>query len=487
MASTFYIQNLFTRGIKRCAEVAGLFRLRPYDTATPEGRSKERLRRITLTAAASAFARIVSMGAPLVTVPLVLHDLGPERYGLWMAVTSITGMFVFADLGLGNGLLTAVSGAHGRDDYAEIRRCVSSAFFVLCVSAALMSLAFFAVQPFVPWQKVLKISSADMLNDCGTVLAITMAGFFASVPLGVVQRIQLGLQEGYQSNLWQCGASLLNLLLILTAVRLKASLPELVLCSTIVQPIIALLNGAVYFGRQHPQFMPRWGDFHWLTARRLLKQGVGFFSVSALMALGISSDNLVVASQLGLHAVALLSVPAKVTAILGTVASMVYMPLWAANGEAMARGDVDWVRRNTYRVIKINLTLVTLAGLFFVLAGPIVLRLWVGSAVCPGLSVFLSLACWLLVTSTANPLFMVLNARGLIVEQVKLYAVFAAISIPLKFALASRWGVAGVVWASVMAYALIVLPYVWWRVARLLAVAAQTTGPHNRPGHLPPK
>ena len=77
---------------------------------------KERLRRALLTSTSAVIARVISMAGPLITVPLALRYLGHERYGLWMTVTAMVGMFTFADLGLGNGLMTEVSQAEGKGE-----------------------------------------------------------------------------------------------------------------------------------------------------------------------------------------------------------------------------------------------------------------------------------------------------------------------------------------------------------------------------------
>src|SRR5580693_5619124 len=115
----------------RLRSLLSIIKLKPFDTATADGRSKERLRRALLTSATAVIARVISMAGPLITVPIVIRYLGQEQYGLWMTVTSLIGMFIFADLGLGNGLMTAISQADGRGDTQESRRCIASTLFAL--------------------------------------------------------------------------------------------------------------------------------------------------------------------------------------------------------------------------------------------------------------------------------------------------------------------------------------------------------------------
>src|SRR5439155_16672913 len=112
--------------------------LRPFDTASQTGRSHERHRRVAWTALTSAMAQAMSLVTLLITAPLSLDYLGVERYGLLITITSFAALFNFADLGIGNGLINAVSSAHGRDDPQEVAVAVSSAFFVLCAVALIL-------------------------------------------------------------------------------------------------------------------------------------------------------------------------------------------------------------------------------------------------------------------------------------------------------------------------------------------------------------
>jgi O-antigen/teichoic acid export membrane protein len=45
----------------------------------------------------------------VISVPLTLTYLGSERYGMWMAISSIVALLAFADFGLGNGLVNAIA------------------------------------------------------------------------------------------------------------------------------------------------------------------------------------------------------------------------------------------------------------------------------------------------------------------------------------------------------------------------------------------
>ena len=81
--------------------------------------------------ATAVIAKLIAMGAALVSVPLTLHHLGAERYGLWATLFSIMSWLSLADLGLTNGLMNALSQAFAQQRRDLAREYVSSAFWGL--------------------------------------------------------------------------------------------------------------------------------------------------------------------------------------------------------------------------------------------------------------------------------------------------------------------------------------------------------------------
>ena len=123
----------------------------PFASSTDEGRSRERYRRVGLTFLATVAGRGAAAVVALVSVPVMLRYLGAERYGLWAALSSAWAALLFADLGIGNGLLSVLAEDAGRDDHEAAQTHVSSAFVALVVVALALGAAFALVHPAVPW------------------------------------------------------------------------------------------------------------------------------------------------------------------------------------------------------------------------------------------------------------------------------------------------------------------------------------------------
>ena len=84
-----------------------------------------------------------------------------------------------------------------------IRKAVSSGFVILSLIAALLLVLFFSIYPFVDWADLFRVVSPQARSEAGHVLAVSATCFALNISMDVVQRVQLGLKQGYRYGLWQ--------------------------------------------------------------------------------------------------------------------------------------------------------------------------------------------------------------------------------------------------------------------------------------------
>jgi O-antigen/teichoic acid export membrane protein len=445
------------RSFSQAKRLLLLLRLHPFDTSTVAGRSIERYRRVVLTTLSACLAKVIVALTLLVSVPLTLSYLGPERYGLWMTVGSIIAILSFSDFGIGNGLVNAVSEANGKDDRGLAQRYVSSAFFMLSCVSLLLLIIFGIAYPWVPWSRLFNVHSAVAMAESGPAMAVFFGCFLVNLPLGVVNRIQSGYQQGFANNLWMALGSLFGFGAVVLACKLRAGLPWLVLAMTGAPALAMLLNAVVVFRVQRPWLvpLPRHGDFE--AGRRLFQLGIMFFILQVANALAYSSDNIVVAQILGPSAVTQYSVPARMFGIISMLIYTVMASLWPAYGEALARQEFDWIRRTLQRSIALGLAIAVPANLLLVLFASTLLHFWVGNKVAPTFLLLTGFALWGIVTAIINPLTTFFNGTS----EVRFLVILAALAAPTNLALSvfltRHLGVPGPVWGSVISNTLVVL------------------------------
>jgi O-antigen/teichoic acid export membrane protein len=424
----------------------------PADASTPTGRSRERFRRIGLTTASSIAARGISFATSLITVPLTLHYLGAERYGLWATLSSIIALASFADLGLGNGLLNALASAHGRDDHEAGAREVSTAVILLFGVAATLGVTFLLAYPHIDWARVYNVKSPQAGAQAGPATAAFVGCILANLPLGVVARIRQGYQEGYRTSFFDAGGNILGLILVLLAIHFRLPLVWLVLAMAGSPVIASMTHTAVLFGHDRPWLRVDPKRFDRLAATRLLHHGGLFFALQVAATFAWAPDNVIIAQALGATSVARYAVVAKLFSVSVLLSDVALAPLWPAYGEAMSRGDHQWVKHTLARSVQMAAVASILFSLLLVVGGNEILARWVGPGFTAPLALRLGFGTWVILATLGMAVAMYLNAANLMRVQVACAVVWVPASLVFKVMMVTRWGLAAVPWAMVVAY-----------------------------------
>jgi O-antigen/teichoic acid export membrane protein len=431
-------------------------------------RSAARHRKAAVTGITSAISRVIRIGVSVITVPLTLHYLGNERFGLWMTISSVLAMAGFADFGIGNGVLNTISTAFGRDDWEGIRRAISSGFAVLTLIGTLLLALFFLVYNFIDWGNLFRATTVAARAESGPAMAAFAVCFALNIPLDVVQRAQLGLQQGFLTNLWQILSSIMALIGILAVIHFRFGMPALVVAFAGAPVVGTAMNVGYFFAFSRRDLMPRWRLISQATIAQIAKLGSLFFLLQVVVAISFSADNFIIARVLGVADVTVFSIPQRMFSTISLIVGMLLMPLWPAYGEAVSRGDMHWVRQTLARTLLGVLALTTVVSVALLLCSNRILLWWVGPQIRPSFVLMLGLAIWTILSNCGSALAMFLNGAGIVKFQVIVASVFGVVCLLTKMAMTHAYGIAGVPWATILTYTLLTAaPYIWY-VPRLL-------------------
>lgn len=439
--------------LKRINRIRRFLRFAPFDISTVEGRDNERYRRIILTTYTSVIAKGTSVLIGLISVPLTLNYLGVERYGLWMTITSVMMMLVFADLGLGNGLVNALSEAYGNDDREAAKKAVTSVFFILSGLALLLCLIFGIVYQFVSWPRFFNVTSVQAIQESGPAMVVFGSFFALNLPISIVQRIQLGYQEGFIGNVWHIAGNLISLFVLLVAIWLRAPLPWLVFSITGITTIVNGFNLLVQFFYVRPWLRPNWNKFNWEKGTEMLKTGIIFVLITVTFVIGSAADNIIIAQYLGASEVATYAVLQKLFS-LTFIVQFFTIPLWPAFNEALVRSEFQWANKTFDRVQTFSIWLTILICLPLLIFGQTVIRIWAGPQVIPSLAMILGFFLFRLVSGFGETPISVLMTSNNVRKLLLISTITGIITFSLKIIFVQIWLMPGVIWASAIGYGL---------------------------------
>ena len=249
--------------------VARVARLQAFDTATVEGRSKERYRRILLTTVSSLVTRVITALVGLVTIPLALSYLGKEQYGLWAVVTSFVAWTSLFDFGIVNSLVNALSEANGKNDPESAKGYVSTAFFVLVAISMFLGILLTLCASWIPWSRLFAVRIPIAQRTVMWTVVAALVCFLAGLPLSVVRQIYAGYQKSYIGNIFTVFSSLTTLAALYVVVWTRGGLPSLVFAFAGPTVLIALVNLLYLTRKEMPWIAPQLSFVSRRAMRRL--------------------------------------------------------------------------------------------------------------------------------------------------------------------------------------------------------------------------
>lgn len=324
------------------------------------------------------------------------------------------------------------------------------------------------VYPFVSWASFFNVKSPLAIQESGLAVAVFMLCFGLNIPGGIVQRAQMGLQMGFVANIWQAAGSILGLGAVLLVIHFEMGLPWLVGALAGMPVIVTFLNGILFFGYIKSELKPKFFFVCRSAMKKIAHTGLLFLVLQVVVSVAFASDNVVIARLLGAGAVAQYAVPEKMFSVIPMILAMVLMPLWPAYGEAISRGDGQWIRKTLTKSLKLAIIFSLPLASIIVIFGPAILSAWVGYEVVPPFMLLLGLGIWKVCEACGSVVAMFLNGANVVRFQVIVSILFGVIAITLKILLVGKIGIAGTAWATVIAYFIFVLLPYFFLVPRIL-------------------
>ena len=409
-----------------------------------------------------------SVIANLVTIPLLVHFLGVELYGIYALLTGLYGYFSLLDLGLGQGIIRYVAHYRGLDQEQGLFQSVNSALLIQVVLgiAGFVALVLFAEDIL----HALNIGSPHF-SESWTALMLSAVGFLVTMILGNFSFVLQGLQRFDLLAKINAVFSIAGALSTVAVVILGGGLVSVVAVSLIfsVGNALAWLISAM-------RMMPGY-RMNFSIAIQPTIEIVRFSAYTFISRLGNLLNTyfvrFIVSMFWGPQAVTYFVVPMKLASFFqGAIGSLAGV-LFPFTTDAMAQGK-DEKLKSVYLRSSTYLAAVSLpALLFLVIFARQVLSVWMGemfsSTAWPTLTL-------LALSSLLSILTMAPTNAALGLGKSREIAIFSsgvvAINLLTSFWFTAKWGFVGTA-VSVLVTQSMALPFVWYVTEKSIGMSWQ--------------
>lgn len=428
--------------------------------------SKQRNRLLRINRFGQLAAKVVSAGTVFLAVPLVLRSLGEVNYGVWATITSVLALLIWADFGLGSGLVTRLAGASDNTDHEAAASAYSTTLVMLSCFSLVLCLLGFIIVNFIDWASLLKVGEdAALVAKQSMVLLIAL--FVISIPLALVDRVRMAFQENFYTSIFQIIASTLTLFGYWICGRLDLGMQWFVL-SMLGPSLFCYIVNSILLFRKYPWIRPKIAMVRKDLFKPLASTGAFFLFLYSVYSIIHGMDNMLIAENLGAVAVAKFSVHSRLANIVNVFAMIVAAPLWGAFGEALARGDYSWIKKCLHSSLSQIISIAVGIGAALVVGLPFLMDVWLHSEIVGSRFLLTTLLLWnvAMVLNALASIF--LNAYGEIRRQVLWGVVTLPFVLLIKIYCLREFGLIGMVLGGTIVYISLSVLTLWVIINRIL-------------------
>ena len=370
---------------------------------------------------------------------------------------SVTG---YADFGIGHGLQNIIPQV--QEDSKQLQQVISSTLGMLVgvalVVAGLGTTAILLESEY-GW---LGIQSNVEGQSFERSFLAALACFSVAIPVGIVTRVQTGLQQSHVSNAWFIGGSVLSLLATVLGVYVEASAAQLILLIYGTQTLAQVGNFVQLFWIQRRDLRPSIAGYNSGRANQVLRIGLSFFLIHAAMAVLYALDNVILAKYVGYAGVTIFSIGLRLINLYTSPVIALATPILPALNDAIVKDEIDWARNKVGQFAKVTLIGSLLAALIFVATTNPVLSVWLGEDSRFSAAVLVAFAIYLVYSFVSNAASYVMMTEVLYRRFRIIFPIAVAATLIAKVWATAQFGLIGFLYSTVLAMAIVyIIPSIY--------------------------
>lgn len=420
--------------------------------------SDERSRNIILNIIKSLIVKVISTVVTLSLIPVSLHYIEKDSYGVWLTIASIITWFSIFDFGLSTGLTNRLTQAFADENDNLATVYLSTTYFILLVITIPLFLIYVFVSPFINWNNIFSTSmDAEILKRA---VHITFASFVLLFILKPVISLLMARQKHFLVNIILVTSNLAALIIIYfigPLIDKKFLFFSMILAFS--YPCSILVFSIILYCTQYKIYYPRVNKVDLSQSRSLFGLSIKFFIIQVSVIIILTGNNFLIAHFVNNSNVTYYNIAYRLYSIVSIFQLMFLQPLWTGFTHAYSLKDFVWIRSVISKVNKMNFLLCLVLAVIFIMHKSIY-RLWIGPQIAIPFEIDLFIFIYFIFYLFMQTYVYFINGIGTLNLQTILSIVIIVVQIPMVYILME--------WADLGISGLLMLNIFWVILSLLL-------------------
>ncbi len=327
---------------------------------------------------ANIFGVGVQLLNQIILVPFYILFWGNELYSDWIVISALTTIFAISDVGLNNVIQNRFSIKLSEGNFKECNSLLTDNF--LLVTATLF-LTLLGCGIFIYIWDITKVMSLHLLSrsEANFVFIILIIKVFVGMFSGIENAIYRATHNASISVYIDQIGNLLVALITLLCIILK--LPITLLSVSICIPQIAILIFKHFHSRKYFKYKLALSNADWTLFKSVLLPSLSFMAFPLGNTIVLQGYTLIVNSFFGADSVVLYNTTRTLCNFIKTLLGTLQSAVWPEYSIAYGREDFKLMKHLHRKILKITIATSSVAGIFLLLVGPLIFRIWTNASV----------------------------------------------------------------------------------------------------------
>lgn len=391
----------------------------------------------------SFLLKVVNILTSLLIVPITIHYVSAEQYGIWITLTSIVGWLSYFDIGFGNGFRFRFTEAKANNEYVLARQYVSTTYALLTLVFVGLGIVALGINHYINWADILHVNT-QLYNILRITFALLICFFCIGFVLQIVTTLLIADQQPAKAAFIQTAGQVIALLVIfIMSHYTEGNLVKLVFIFSGIPVLITFVFSLFIFNsKTYRIYRPSLSFINFDLTKNIMNMGLKYFFTTCSLFVILQFIIIMISREYGPESVTEYNVAYKYYNALLMFFMIIITPFWSSFTDAYTQKDYKWMYNIIKRLEKAFLAFILLSLAMMAMA-PYVFDIWVGSQV--HISTWLSITTGsFIVSQMLTSLYIYpLNGTGKMKLQIIIDFCFAVVALPVLYYSCKWIGVPG--------------------------------------------